>query len=152
MLVGPFASILTLDCTFIVGAFVVPTFPWALLLLPLFACFPGQSDRLQFFQWLIIWRDDEQWGTEQSLFVLQFVMWFRTSFIVLQCGRVHLLASCPFGLSFSRFWHLCACKTNTNCCWINFLFSALVSAWHILIGMLLFSIIYGKLNGFYSNL
>lgn len=107
------------------GAFVVALFSWTLCSFVLNADLNGeqtaQCTRTQFFQCSTIWRDDEQCGVEHSLLILQFVMWLRTSLNAAQCGNVH---SDWLGLSRSRIWHFSACKSKTNCCWINFCFSA----------------------------
>lgn len=49
----------------------------------------GQSVRVQCFQCEMICRDEEQCGTEHDLPAWHVVMWFKTFFIVLQCGSVH---------------------------------------------------------------
>ena len=57
----------------------------------------GQSDRLQFFQWHMICLDDEQCGTGHCFPCAHEVIWLRTFFMVLQCGRVHWKKN-------TRFW------------------------------------------------
>lgn len=108
------------------------------LFLFLSACFSGkqtgQSLRVQCFQWLMIWREELQWATEQLLPAWHEVMWLRTFFMVLQWGRMHCHTS-PFACDSLR-WHLWACRRSTSCCWISLRFSgsaAKQNAWSDLV-------------------
>ena len=66
----------------------------------------GQSFRVQLFQWQIICRDDEQWGTGQDLPDWHDVMWVSTFFIVRQWGKGH----CSKNIQHGQFNHPNALK------------------------------------------
>ena len=75
----------------------------------------GQSYLLQFFQWLIICLDEEQWGVGQDFPNWQDVKWVSILFMVLQWGNGHwrskFLLKCE-----SKVW---VKKAGQFCCFIS---------------------------------
>ena len=87
--------------------------------------------------WLMTTNDTPVYPTPRfSLFVpwqvfpaVHVVIWFKTFFMVRQCGRLQGFTA-PFWACCSRLWHLWAWSKRTSCCCINLRFSgSAVGGW-----------------------